>query len=169
MWVSRKSFRIAKRLAVTVGLLSFAGIVTERLGLLDVLTAWRRLATLEREKRELLDYAQRLCASRKTAQVDVLGQEPDSTGRIATRLRWTEFDDSAVAKPPRELTVFGKQVFFEAFVIKFQHRLIGNGDPEKGWRSPTRPGCPRSRPGFPWRYVRSFPSIRCHGAPLGGA
>ena len=42
---------------------------------------------LQRERTELIDYAQRLTATQRVAQVDVLSQTTDEQGNTVTRLR----------------------------------------------------------------------------------
>ena len=88
-----------------------------------------RVDELEREKRQLAAYAQRLSASRRVAQVDVLRQDPDEDGTPITTLQWQEIGGDGVRSVVKELAVRGEQVYFEAMVLKFEHRLVAqSGD-----------------------------------------
>jgi len=87
---------------------------------------------LEQQKIELRDFARRLSASRRVAQVNVLDQKPDESGHVITTLRWQEIGPDGLVGEPLERTVHGRQVYFEALVIKFDSDLVGMGDSERG-------------------------------------
>lgn len=87
---------------------------------------------LRREKEQLLEYARRLSASRRVAQVNVLNRSLDDLGRPATTLLWQEIGPDGLVSLPVEVEVRGTLVYFEAFVIKFEYELVGEGDPEQG-------------------------------------
>lgn len=87
---------------------------------------------LRREREQLLEYAQRLSASRRVAQVNVLDQSVDEFGRPTTRLLWQEIGPDGLLAIPIEVEVVGTLVYFEAFVIKFEYKHVGEGDPERG-------------------------------------
>lgn len=87
---------------------------------------------LEKEKDDLRDFASRLSASRRVGQVNVLEQKIDASNRVQTRLRWQEIGASGLLDEPREIDAIGKQVYFEAFVLKFEPSLVGAGDKERG-------------------------------------
>jgi hypothetical protein len=95
----------------------------------------RRLRTqveeLEKERSRLTDYAERLSASRRVAQVRVGKPVADETGRPVTTLVWQEFGESGIVTEPRSLEVIGRVAYFEALVIKFMHRHVGSGDPQR--------------------------------------
>lgn len=91
-----------------------------------------RVQTLEREKTELVEYAERLAASRRVAQVNVLEQWRDEQGRLCSRLRWQEIGTDGRMGDPIEIDVIGEQVYFEAFVIKFDHDHVGRADADRG-------------------------------------
>jgi hypothetical protein len=91
-----------------------------------------RVSTLEREKTQLVEFAERLSAARRVAQVNVLEQWKDEQGVTVTRLRWQEIGPDDRIGAPVEIEVLGEQVYFEAFVIKFEHRFVGRGDADRG-------------------------------------
>jgi hypothetical protein len=91
----------------------------------------QRVANLQREKEELVLFAQRLSASRRVAQVSVQGQTPDAAGRPVTTLLWQEIGPNGVIAAPRKFEVLGTLVYFEAQVIKFAHQFVGEGDPNR--------------------------------------
>ena len=91
-----------------------------------------QVGTLEREKTELVEFARRLSESRRVAQVNVLEQTVDERGQVVSRLRWQEISTLDQLSDPVEIEVIGEQAYFEAFVIKFDHDLVGNGDHDRG-------------------------------------
>lgn len=95
----------------------------------------RRLRTqveaLEKERSRLVDYAERLSASRRVAQVRVGKPIADETGRPVTTLLWQEVGENGIVSEPRSLEVIGRVAYFEALVIKFMHRHVGSGDPQR--------------------------------------
>jgi hypothetical protein len=92
----------------------------------------KQVDRLEQEKAGLRDYARRLSASRRVAQVNVLEQKADENGRIVTSVRWQEIGPDGLVGPPLLRTVHGRQIYFESLVIKFDSDLVGVGDPERG-------------------------------------
>lgn len=90
------------------------------------------ISQLERDRQRLVDYANRLSASRRVAQADVLEQRTDAQGRSVSAILWHEVDADGVLGPPQELEVVGDLVYFEAAVIKFEQQLVGDGDAERG-------------------------------------
>ena len=91
-----------------------------------------RIRDLEREKAELYDYVRRLGASRRVAQINVLDQVPDPFGFALTRLRWQEMGPGGLVGAPMEILVSGGLVYFEAFVLKFEHDYVARGDLRRG-------------------------------------
>lgn len=87
---------------------------------------------LEQEKVSLQDSISRLCKSRRVAQLNVVEQFEDSSRRLVNRLRWQEIGDDGILGEPRMVEAFGRQVYFEGFVIKFQHDGVAAGDAEHG-------------------------------------
>jgi hypothetical protein len=91
-----------------------------------------RVHALEREREELIDFAQRLTSSRRVAQVDVVGQRSGDDGRTVTELRWQEIGDDGALGAPLSAQVHGRQVYFEALVLKFEPRYLREGDATRG-------------------------------------
>ena len=87
---------------------------------------------LQEERRRLAEYAQRLGAVRRVAQVDVIRQHLDDSGRLVNTLLWQEIGPDGLLGKPLALETVGEQVYFEAFVIKFETRFVGEGDPLRG-------------------------------------
>jgi hypothetical protein len=92
----------------------------------------RKVDELQQERTRLVEYAQRLSASRRLAQVNVVDQWLDDRGQTASRLLWQEIDHNGIVGIPQTLEVVGTLVYFEAYVIKFEHDLVGTGDPDRG-------------------------------------
>ncbi len=87
---------------------------------------------LEQEKQRLREYAGRLSASRRVAQVDVIKQRVDNLGRTVSTLLWQEIGPDGTLGQPLALEAVGDLVYFESLVIKFQPHHVGEGDPERG-------------------------------------
>ena len=87
---------------------------------------------LEEERAALVGFVERLKASRRVAQVDVVEQCLDESGRIVSRLRWREVRPDGLMASPIELETVGMLAYFEGFVIKFDHDLVGSGDSTRG-------------------------------------
>ncbi len=87
---------------------------------------------LKIERDRLENYAKRLAASRRVAQVTVAGQSRGDDGRTHTRLLWQEVGEGDVRAIPHEIEVVGSQVYFEALVLKFDLRLVAEGDAARG-------------------------------------
>jgi hypothetical protein len=102
------------------------------LGNLEVRRLTARVDELQREKTQLIEYARRLSASRRVAQVEVLRQQPDERGRMRTTLLWQEIGPSGTLGKPQAVETFGTQVYFEAMVIKFESQLVAQADAARG-------------------------------------
>lgn len=87
---------------------------------------------LKAERDRLEDYAKRLAASRRVAQLTVTGQSRGDDGKTRTRLLWQEIGDADVRGAPHEIEVTGSQVYIEALVLKFDLRLVAEGDAARG-------------------------------------
>ncbi len=87
---------------------------------------------LEQEKADLLAFARRLSASRRVAQVEVLGQYVDTRGDVVNLLTWQEVDRDGLVAPPLQLMAVGNLVYFEGAVIKFAYEKVGQGDAQRG-------------------------------------
>ncbi|NOT02946.1 MAG: LapA family protein [Phycisphaerales bacterium] len=86
---------------------------------------------LEKQKEQLLAYAQQLSASRRVAQVDVVRQTVDESGCRVSELVWREIAPDVSIGPTRSITTFGNLVYFEGAVIKFDFEAIGQDVPEQ--------------------------------------
>jgi len=91
-----------------------------------------RVHQLQEERSRLAEYAERLTASRRVAQVDVLDRRSDEAGRPITTLRWQEIGEGGALATPRTIEVLGKSAYFEAMVIKFDYRHVREGDAARG-------------------------------------
>jgi hypothetical protein len=87
---------------------------------------------LEQERQRLLDYAARLSASRRVAQVEVLRQRQDEDHHTVSTLVWQEIGPDGTLGRPVAVEAVGTLVYFEALVIKFAHQHVQEGDPERG-------------------------------------
>ncbi len=105
-----------------------AAFMALRFGSYEVSKLKTRIGELEEERTRLVEYAQRLTASRRVAQVDILDQQKLGPGRFSTMLRWQEMTEDGRLGAPQTVEVFGSSVYFEALVIKFEHRHVGAGD-----------------------------------------
>lgn len=122
-----KSLRLV---VVGVGALAFLGLVVVQFGNFEARTLRNKVAALEKEKTQLVDYANRLSASRRVAQVTVIDQRADEAGRMLTSLMWQELGPGGTVGSPQSIEVQGTTVYFEAFVLKFAHQRIAQGDPD---------------------------------------
>lgn len=91
----------------------------------------QKVAELEREKSQMIEYARRLSASRRVAQVEILKQRPEADG-VVTTLLWQEIGPEGILGRPVALEAIGTQVYIEALVLKFDAQLVGAGDPSRG-------------------------------------
>jgi len=123
-----KSIRIilAAVAAVTAGV-----VTTYHYSEQEVRELAARVQELEQERGRLVEYAKRLSASRRMAQVDVVNQSIDADGNVLTTLRWVQIGPDGSIGSPEIVTVRGDQVYFEALVIKFDHRDVGEATPDR--------------------------------------
>jgi hypothetical protein len=119
-------------LAGTALVVGGTGMAVLLLGNLEVQRLAARVDELEREKTQLIEYARRLSASRRVAQVEIIRQQPDDRGRTLTTLLWQEIGPSGALGRPQAVETFGTQIYFEALVIKFEPELVGQGDAARG-------------------------------------
>lgn len=116
---------------MATGVVALVGLMVVQFSNFEARRLRNKVAELEREKSQLVEYADRLSASRRVAQVNVLAQRPDEAGRPITSLLWQEIGQQGVLAEPRNLEAVGTLVYFEAFVLKFAHRYIKEGDPQR--------------------------------------
>lgn len=113
----------------TVVVAAAAIVTTDRFNVFEVRQLKSQITDLQRQKAEMLLYAQRLSASRRLAQINVIEQHRDEAGGLITVLRWQQIGRSGALGSPEIVEVKGGQVYFEAMVIKFEHDLIGRAAP----------------------------------------
>lgn len=124
-----------KRLKLVIGcvaLVAVATLIAPLISNYQVRQLTRRVNDLEEEKKHLQEFARRLCASRRAAQVDVLDQHTDESGAKVTTLLWQEIDEQGIRRPPQTIHAVGELVYFEGAVIKFEQPFVGDGDAERG-------------------------------------
>ncbi|HWL93260.1 MAG TPA: hypothetical protein VNT79_06975 [Phycisphaerae bacterium] len=90
-----------------------------------------RIDALTVERAQLLDYAERIKASRRVAQVTVAEQDPDAEGGPVTVLHWQQIGANGLLGPVEVVPLRGTQVYFEAMVAKFEYDFIGKQQPGK--------------------------------------
>jgi cell division protein FtsB len=91
----------------------------------------RDVQRLEAQCAELQAFVKRLSAESPVAFVKVLEQRLDADGVPITTVEFTETRGGAPL-PPRKLTLRGREIYFDALVIKFKHDLVKVGDPLRG-------------------------------------
>jgi hypothetical protein len=97
--------------------------------------AWdylRKEAEHRRELRTLQKIIERLTAQERVAQVVVKERAVDPAGRTVTKLEFLELDRAGKRLPPVSATLSGKEVYFEALVIKFRTEYVEKGDALRG-------------------------------------
>lgn len=125
MFMTRKILFTGVIAAATAGgLLIWNGGANSRLA--------EQVDRLERERERLVTFAQRLVADRRVGQINVLGTRINAEGRPVTRLIWQEIGPNEVLSLPVEREVVGTFVYVEAFVVKFEHEWVGEGDKRRG-------------------------------------
>lgn len=86
---------------------------------------------LEQQRQALEDFARRVTASRRLAQVDILEQTFSPTGTTTTLLRFQEIGGDGTLGEPIYRDVVGDLVYFEAATLKFDHDRVGNDATEQ--------------------------------------
>jgi hypothetical protein len=109
-----------------------AAFVAVRFGAVEVRRLRGEVDELQQEKERLVEYAQRLSASRRVAQIDVVRQRVDERGRTVSTLLWQEIGAAGTVGKPLALEAVGDLVYFEALVIKFDSHYVAEGDRERG-------------------------------------
>ena len=88
--------------------------------------ALRQVETLKR-------VVERLSSERRIAEVVVVDQQIDpQTGAPVKTLRFVEYNRRGNAMPHRYFRTIGREVYFDALVIKFQDTLVAEGDALRG-------------------------------------
>ena len=85
----------------------------------------------EREIQRLQLANRLLKVNRRVAQIDVVSQTGSAkAGDLATKFTFQEIDaDNRPLDEPRTFTVRGDLVYFDAWVVKYEDRLVESGDP----------------------------------------
>ncbi|MBK6940724.1 MAG: hypothetical protein IPH13_11070 [Planctomycetes bacterium] len=73
----------------------------------------------------------RLTRARRVAQAIVKERVVDANGKVRSRIRFVEVDDEGKPLPAKTVEVEGEEVYFDALVLKFDHELVGAGEPGK--------------------------------------
>jgi hypothetical protein len=121
---------IPGRKTIGVGLLVLGALVAAtRFGAWEIGLLNRKVDQLTQEKEQLVRFAERLSATRRVAQINVLEQTVDDLGMPMTVLRWQEIAADGALGAPVVVEVYGKQVYVESLVIKFEHQHVGEGEP----------------------------------------
>ena len=108
-----------------------AAFTTNHFKVFEVRRLRSQIGDLEREKAEMLLYAERLQAARRLAQVNVIDQRWSDADGAVTVLRWQQIGESGALGHPELIELKGTQIYFEAQVIKFEHDLIGRAAPDR--------------------------------------
>ncbi|MFH1747057.1 MAG: hypothetical protein ABIG44_08430 [Planctomycetota bacterium] len=116
----------------SVVLVAAAVFTAIKFGSLEVQQLQAQVSQLEQQRQQLLDYAQRLSATRRVAQVDVVRTRQDRHGRQVSTLLWQEIGGDGTLGQPVAVEAIGTLVYFEALVIKFAHHHVQEGDPQRG-------------------------------------
>jgi hypothetical protein len=90
------------------------------------------VSDLEAQNAELRTFVDRLTTETRIAEVFVLEQHPGPDGVPLTTLEFTELDRAGRPLPTRVFTVRGREVYFDALVIKFSEEEVKVGDPLRG-------------------------------------
>ena len=81
------------------------------------------------QRQELLAVIGRLTTSTRVAQAVVTKRWTDEDGRLFTAVRFVELGpDGDPLAAPTEFVVEGDTVYFDSFVLKFDHGLVSEGD-----------------------------------------
>ena len=114
--------------------LSYELVVKPRQAMEDQIRDQKKtILQLEQEKLPLETFLKILKHIDRRARIEVLRQMKDEQGNLQTTIRFTEIDDTG--KPVtafRDLTLPGREVYFDTLVIKFDDHFIEQSDPLKG-------------------------------------
>ena len=114
------------------GVIAAATFTAVRFGGMEVRRLHAEVDELEQERTRLIEYAKRLGAERRVAQVDVVRQRQDQLGRTVSTLLWQEIGADGLLGKPLAVETIGDLVYFESLVLKFQQHYVGEGDPARG-------------------------------------
>jgi hypothetical protein len=92
----------------------------------------RRSGDVERENRRLQDAIARLGTEFRVADVVVTSQDGNRGRSRRTSFRFLEYDRDGNALEPRNFTIEGDVAYFDALVLKFEDKYVGDGDALRG-------------------------------------
>ncbi|MCE9584288.1 MAG: hypothetical protein K8T20_17515 [Planctomycetes bacterium] len=92
----------------------------------------RRAGDLERDNRRLQDMISRLGTEYRVADVIVTAQDGPRGRDRHTTFRFVEYDREGNALEARPFTIKGDVAYFDALVLKFEDRYVGEGDALRG-------------------------------------
>ena len=118
-------FRWLKMTFGGVLIMALAFVATDQISALKIRQLETKIDDLEREMAELKLYAERIQSEHRVAQVNVIDQRMDAASVPVTVLRWQQIGPGGTLGPPEIIEVLGRQVYFEAMVLKFEYDLIG--------------------------------------------
>lgn len=119
-------FRWLKMTFGGVLLMALAFVATDQISALKIRQLETKIDGLEKQLAELKLYAERIQSEHRVAQVNVIEQRLDAADVPVTVLRWQQIGPEGTLGPPEVIEVLGKQVYFEAMVLKFDYELIGD-------------------------------------------
>lgn len=115
---------------VAVGLLGGAVLFgVYQVGWMENARLREEIAKFERERAELVAFAERLSATQRVAQVDVVGQSHNGDGQPVITLRWQEIGREGLVSPPVDIQTIGELAYFEGLVLKFEFERVGSAAP----------------------------------------
>ncbi len=96
-------------------------------------TALRQaVAGLEAEVAELEQFVRRLTSESRVADVRIVASHPDAQGVPVTTVEFTERRGEGRAAATRMFAVRGREIYFDALVIRFDEDRVKVGDPLRG-------------------------------------
>lgn len=95
-------------------------------------TLQETVADLEETRRQLTAFVERLTTESHVARVHVRDSRRNSDGELVHTLEFTEFDRQGQPLPSRIFECVGKEVYFDALVIKFSDDAVKAGDILRG-------------------------------------
>lgn len=117
-----------KKLLVAAGLCSvLAAVVGWGLFLRE-----RRIGDLARDNSRMRDMISRLGTEFRVADVVVTEQTGPRGRNRRTSFRFTPYDPDGNALAPRDFTIAGDVAYFDALVLKFEDRYVGEADVLRG-------------------------------------
>lgn len=87
---------------------------------------------LEAQCEELRGFVRRLSAESRVAEARVVAHRADPQGEPTWTIEFAEHDPDGNRLPARTIVVRGKEVYFDALIIKFDRDLVKVGDPLRG-------------------------------------